>query len=48
MMFAKGGEQNFTTEIFRIVKVIHKSPRPVYELQDLNGKLIDGQFYQEI
>jgi hypothetical protein len=47
MKFAKGGEQNNTTEIFRIVKVFHRSPRPVYELQDLNGKLIDGQFYQE-
>jgi hypothetical protein len=27
--------------------VIHRSPRPVYELQDLNGKLIEGQFYEE-
>jgi hypothetical protein len=47
MKFAKGGEQNYTTEIFRIIKVIHKSPHPVYELQDLNGKLIEGLFYQE-
>jgi hypothetical protein len=34
MKFAKGGEQNYTIEIFRIVKVIHRSPRPVYELED--------------
>jgi hypothetical protein len=47
MTFAKGGEQNYTTEIFEIVKVIHRSPGPVYELRDLNGKIIDGQFYQE-
>jgi hypothetical protein len=47
MTFAKGGEQNYITEIFEIVKVIHSSPRPVYKLRDLNGKIIDGQFYQE-
>jgi hypothetical protein len=47
MKFAKGGEQNYTTEIFRIVKVIHRTPRPMYELEYLNGKLIEGQFYGE-
>jgi hypothetical protein len=39
MKFAKCGEENYTTEIFRVVKVIHRSPCPVYELEDLNGKL---------
>jgi hypothetical protein len=39
MKLAKVGEQNYTTEIFRIVKVIQRTPRPVYELEDLNGKL---------
>jgi len=29
MKFAKGGEQNFSTEVFRITKVIEKRPRPV-------------------
>jgi hypothetical protein len=33
--------------IFRIIKVIHRSPRPVYELEDLNKRVIDGQFYHE-
>jgi hypothetical protein len=47
MKFAKGSEQNYTNEIFRIVKVIRRTPRPVYELEDLNGTLIDGQFYGE-
>ena len=36
--FAKSAEQNFSTEIFRIIKVIHSTPRPVYELEDLNRK----------
>jgi len=45
--FAKGGEQTFSTEIFRITKVIEKWPRPVYELEDLNKTPIGGQFYAE-
>ena len=42
--FAKGSEQNYTDEIFRIVKIIRRTPRPVYDLEDLNGLLIEGQF----
>jgi hypothetical protein len=47
MKSAKGGEHNYTTEIFRIMKVIRRTPRPVYELEDLNGKVIEVQFYGE-
>jgi hypothetical protein len=47
MRFSKGSEQNYTTEIFRISKVIHRKPRPVYELVDLNNTPIEGQFYGE-
>ena len=47
MKFAKGGEQNFPTEIFRITKVIERRPRPVYELDHLDKTPIEGQFYQE-
>ena len=45
--FAKSAEQNFSTEIFRIIKVIRRTSRPVYELEDLNKQLIHGQFYEE-
>jgi len=45
--FTKSAEQNFSTEVFRIIKVIHRTPRPLYELEDLNRKVIDGQFYEE-
>jgi len=45
MKFAKGSEQNYTDETFRIVKVIGRTPRPVYEFEDLNGTLIEGQFH---
>jgi hypothetical protein len=47
MRYAKAAEHNFSTEIFRIVKVIHRRPRVFYELEDLNGTPIDDQFYQE-
>ena len=47
MKFEKGADENFSREIFRINKVIKKTPRPVYELVDLNKTPIEGQFYQE-
>jgi hypothetical protein len=47
MRFAKAAEQNYSTEIFRISKVIKRRLRPLYELHDLNDTPIDGQFYQE-
>ena len=48
MKFAKGGEQNYTTEVFRIIKVIRRTPRSLYELEDLNQKVIDRQFFNEV
>ena len=45
--FAESGEENFSTEIFRIAKVIPRTPRPDYELEDLNKQAISGSFYQE-
>jgi hypothetical protein len=45
--FAKGGEQNHTIEIFKVRKVVHSTPRPVFGLQDLRGQEIEGQFYTE-
>jgi hypothetical protein len=36
MNLAKASEENFRTEIFRISKIIYRTPRPVYELENLN------------
>jgi hypothetical protein len=47
MNFAKASEQIFSTEIFKIITVIRRNPRPVYELEDLNSTHIEGQLYQE-
>jgi len=41
---AKWYEQTFSTEIFRVVKVIHRVPQPVYEMSELQGRPIEGQF----
>jgi hypothetical protein len=43
--FAMGYEQNLSTEIFQVVKVIRHVPQPVYELSDLQSRPIEGQFY---
>jgi hypothetical protein len=45
--FAKGGEQNYTMEVFRIIKVIRRTPIPVYELKDFNRKVIRGRYYNK-
>jgi hypothetical protein len=42
MKFAKAAEHTFSTEIFRIVKVIYSRPRVSKELDDLNGTPIIG------
>jgi hypothetical protein len=47
MKFKKGAEENFIREIFRINKVIKRTPRPVYELEHLNKTPIEGKFYQD-
>lgn len=36
----------WSDEIFRIHRVIERKPYPVYELIDLNGKIIDGKLYE--
>ena len=46
MKFAKGGEQNYTTEIFKVRNIVHRTPRPVFELEDLRGQEIEVQFLQ--
>ena len=43
--FAKGYQEIFLTEIFRVLKVITRVPQPVYKLPDLQDRGIEGQFY---
>jgi hypothetical protein len=42
---AKGYKRSYSTEIFRIVKIINRTPHSVYNLADLNDLPREGQFY---
>lgn len=46
-IFAKGTtEPLWTEEVFRIKNVINRKPFPVYQLEDLKGRIIDGKLYE--
>jgi hypothetical protein len=45
LKFAKRYEQMFSTEMFRVVKVIQRMAQLVYELTDLQNRPIEGKFY---
>jgi hypothetical protein len=45
LKFDKGYELTFWTEILRVVTVVVRTPQSVYELSDLCGHQIEGQFY---
>jgi Integrase core domain len=44
-IFKKGYKQTFTSEIFKVTKVLVRTPQPVYEIEDVKGEPILGQFY---
>ena len=46
-VFAKGYEQNFTTELFIVDHVSQRAKRPVYRLKDYEGEVVEGTFYPE-
>ncbi len=45
-VFSKGFEQNYTEEFFTIAACIPRTPL-VYRLQDYDGDIIDGCFYEK-
>jgi len=47
MRFSKRAVQNFSIEIFMVAKIIDRRLQVVYELEDLNSTLKDGQFFNE-
>ena len=46
-IFQKGYLPNWTKEIFRVKHVTYKYPVYVYTIEDREGQLIEGTFYQE-
>ncbi len=45
-VFSKGYEQNYTEEFFTIAACVPRNP-PVYRLQDYDGDIIEGCFYEK-
>lgn len=45
-VFSKGYEQNYTEEYFTIASCIPRQP-PVYKIQDYDGEIIGGTFYEQ-
>ena len=43
--FAKGYEQGWTKEIFRVHKIVKRQPVHMYYLEDLNNEKLKGAFY---
>lgn len=45
-LFEHAYTKGWTSEIFRINKIIDKKPSPMYKLIDLDDNLIQGKFYE--
>ena len=45
--FGRGYDKQSPEEIYRIIKVIKKFPRILYEIETLQGEEVIGYFYQE-
>lgn len=46
-VFRKAYESGWTLELFRIARVSCARQPPVYTLEDLNGEIIDGVYYEQ-
>ena len=47
LTFARGYDRKSQEEIYRIVKIIKKFPRVLYQIETLDGEEVIGHFYQE-
>lgn len=45
--FSRGYQQNFSTEVFKISKILNHLPVTMYTLKDLKDETIKGNFYPE-
>lgn len=45
-VFQRGYNQQFTGEVFKIVKRFHLQGIPLYKVKDFNDELIEGDFYE--
>ena len=45
--FGRGYDKKTPEEIYKIVKIIRKFPRVLYQIETLDGEQVIGNFYQE-
>ena len=45
-LFSKGYTSNWNTELFKKNEVLKTHP-PTYEIEDLNGEIIEGNYYEQ-
>lgn len=45
-IFRRGYNQQFTGEIFKVVKRFHLQGIPLYKVKDFNDEIIEGDFYE--
>ena len=43
---SKGYFSNWNRELFKVNEVL-KTPQPTYKIEDMNGEIIEGKYYEE-
>ena len=45
-IFSKGYTSNWNRELFKVKEVLKTLP-PTYEIEDMNGEIIEGKYYKQ-
>ena len=45
-IFSKGYTSNWNIELFKVTGILKTQP-PTYEIEDMNGEIIEGKYYEE-
>ena len=45
-IFSKGYTSNWNRELFKVNEILKTQP-PTYEIEDMNGEIIEGKYYEQ-
>ena len=45
-IFSKGYTSNWNSELFKVIEIIKTQP-PTYKIEDMNGEIIEGKYYEQ-
>ena len=45
-IFSKGYTSNWNRELFKVNEILKKQP-PTYKIEDMNGEIIEGKYYEQ-